>query len=560
VAKRTPTGLAPSSAAGKRIRCAIYTRKSTEEGLDQAFNSLDAQHEACSAFITSQRHEGWTAVQVRYDDGGYSGGTMERPGLKALLADIEAGKIDVIVVYKVDRLTRALSDFAKIVEILDAKGASFVSVTQAFNTTTSMGRLTLNVLLSFAQFEREVTGERIRDKIAASKKKGMWMGGPVPLGYDVRDRKLMINATEAETARFIFQRFIAVRTIVRLVEDLARHGVRSKVRVMRDGRTVGGQHYRAGALAHLLRNPIYIGRIRHRDQLYDGEHEGIIDRAVWEQCQLILNGGSIDPKEPSIDHGVSLLTRRIKDEAGRPMTTAHAVRGQRRYRYYTSCIQSGDAQRAWRVPAGEVHSIIQQAIVALVGDPASLLDRLGSRTLAQLDLSIRCRDLAEVARDMTQLRAMLLQLDARVTLTATTIDVELDRAALIRLVGASCDADDSDEPIHLSLPTSLRRRGQELRLVHGAAEHQPQRVDPVLIKLLAGSRVAYEQLRSGSQALSATRKSHLVRLARLTFLAPDIVTMIVEGRQPVELTSRALLRCAELPLCWSEQRRLFCIA
>jgi len=293
---RAASSLTAGNLVGRQVRCAIYTRKSTEEGLDQAFNSLDAQREACAAYVVSQRHEGWTLLPDLYDDGGFSGGTMERPALKRLLMDVESGRVDVIVVYKVDRLTRALSDFAKIVEILDGHGASFVSVTQAFNTTTSMGRLTLNVLLSFAQFEREVTGERIRDKIAASKKKGMWMGGPIPLGYDVKDRRLIINEGEAETVRLIFAQHHALGSLQRLAADLAARGVCSKLRTTRDGRITGGKAYTAGALGYLLRNRLYIGQIRHGDQVYAGEHEAILDQARWDAAQTLLERSAPIPR------------------------------------------------------------------------------------------------------------------------------------------------------------------------------------------------------------------------------------------------------------------------
>jgi site-specific DNA recombinase len=270
-------------------RCAIYTRKSSEESLEQSFNSLDAQREACETFIASQRHEGWRVVATRYDDGGYSGGTMERPALKRLLDDIAANKINVIVVYKVDRLTRSLADFAKIVEALDAKRVSFVSVTQQFNTTSSMGRLTLNVLLSFAQFEREVTGERIRDKIAASKKKGMWMGGLVPLGYDREDRKLVPNRKEAELVSKIFSLYLELGCVRKLAERLDREKMRTEVWSTRTGARLGGVGFARGALYHLLRNRLYLGEIRHRDQWYPGEHEGIVDRALWDRVQAQLN-------------------------------------------------------------------------------------------------------------------------------------------------------------------------------------------------------------------------------------------------------------------------------
>ncbi len=255
-----------------RKRCAVYTRKSTEDGLEQDFNSLDAQREACSAYILSQASEGWEAVHELYDDGGWSGGNMDRPALTQLLEDIKAGKVDVIVVYKVDRLTRNLADFAKIVEILDAHDASFVSVTQAFNTTTSMGRLTLNVLLSFAQFEREVTGERIRDKIAASKKKGLWMGGNVPFGYEVTDRKLIVNAAEADIVRYMFRRYGELRSVPLLVDELDAKRIRTRQRTMKGGRIVGGGAFRTGALTQLLKNPVYAGKVRHKDDIHEGAH------------------------------------------------------------------------------------------------------------------------------------------------------------------------------------------------------------------------------------------------------------------------------------------------
>jgi DNA invertase Pin-like site-specific DNA recombinase len=269
------------------LRCAIYTRKSSEEGLDQTFNSLDAQREACAAYIQSQRHEGWKLLPTHYDDGGYSGGTLDRPALAQLLADVTSGAVDLIVVYKVDRLTRSLSDFAKIVDQLDAKNVSFVSVTQSFNTTTSMGRLTLNVLLSFAQFEREVTGERIRDKIAASKRKGMWMGGLLPLGYDTVDRKLVVNPSEAERVRHIFARYVELQSVARLRDELKGQGIRSKVRMTASGGRYGGCSLTSGALFAILTNPVYRGQIRHRKEIHAGQHDAIVSEELWTAAQLL---------------------------------------------------------------------------------------------------------------------------------------------------------------------------------------------------------------------------------------------------------------------------------
>jgi site-specific DNA recombinase len=278
-------------AEASRKRCAIYTRKSSEEGLGQEFNSLAAQREACEAYIRSQRHEGWILARTRYDDGGFSGGTTERPGLQALLADIRAGGIDIVVVYKVDRLTRSLADFARLIEIFDARGVSFVSVTQQFNTTSSMGRLTLNVLLSFAQFEREVTGERIRDKIAASKKRGMWMGGNVPLGYDASERTLVINPAEAETVRRIFALYREFGCVRRVKEEADRLGLRTKHRTTANGTEHGDKPFLRGHIYQLLSNPIYIGQIAHRGDVYPGQHPGLIDAKTWNgvRDQLAAN-------------------------------------------------------------------------------------------------------------------------------------------------------------------------------------------------------------------------------------------------------------------------------
>jgi len=271
-----------------RTRCAVYTRKSSEEGLEQSFNSLHAQREAGEAFVLSQRHEGWSVIATPYDDGGFSGGTMDRPALKALLADIGAGKIDVVVVYKIDRLTRSLFDFAKIVEIFDAHKVSFVSVTQAFNTTTSMGRLTLNVLLSFAQFEREVTGERIRDKIAASKKRGMWMGGNIPLGYDLKARKLAVNNKEAETVRTIFRLYAELGAVRKVKAEIDRLRLRTKVQTPASGLIKGGLPFRVGHLYTILRNRLYRGEIEHKGEVHAGDHESIVDQVLWDKVQAQL--------------------------------------------------------------------------------------------------------------------------------------------------------------------------------------------------------------------------------------------------------------------------------
>ncbi|MHB8285778.1 MAG: recombinase family protein, partial [Caulobacteraceae bacterium] len=334
---------ARSEVKAQVLRCAVYTRKSSEEGLEQAFNSLHAQRHACEAYIASQAGEGWAALPTEYDDGGISGGTMDRPALKRLLADIERGEVDVVVVYKVDRLTRSLSDFARIVDIFDAAGASFVSVTQAFNTTNSMGRLTLNVLLSFAQFEREVTGERIRDKIAMSKAKGMWMGGALSLGYDLCDRKLVINPAEAETVRLIFRRYLKLGSVNRLRAELEAQGVRSKAWTARNGQMRGGCIIGRGGLYHMLSNRLYLGEITHKSASYPGEHPAIIDAKLFEAVQRKLKVNAVMRGARATAKTTSPLTGLIFDAQGQPMSATFAYgKNGKLYRYYVAqALQQG---------------------------------------------------------------------------------------------------------------------------------------------------------------------------------------------------------------------------
>ena len=358
------------------IPCAIYTRKSSEEGLEQEFNSLDAQREACEAYILSQRHAGWLALPNMYDDGGLSGGSMERPALKRLLDDVSVGRVKVIVVYKVDRLTRSLADFAKIVEVLDAHGASFVSVTQHFNTTTSMGRLTLNVLLSFAQFEREIAGERIRDKIAASKKKGMWMGGNVPLGYDVRDRKLVVNAEEAMTVRNIFQRYAELGSVSALKLELDRDGIVSKRRKDASGRCAGGVAFTRGALYLLLQNRIYRGEIVHKGEAYEGEHEPIIDADLWTTVAARLAQNRHERQLGSRSDEPSLLAGLLFDAATQRLTPSHAVKGSKRYRYYVSqslvTSPRSKSPGGMRIPAGDIEALVLDRLRQFFASPAEV--------------------------------------------------------------------------------------------------------------------------------------------------------------------------------------------
>ena len=502
----------------KRRRCAIYTRKSTEEGLDQSFNSLDAQREACAAFILSQAHEGWEAIDEFYDDGGYSGGSMNRPGLEALMADVEAGKVDVIVVYKVDRLTRSLADFARIVDILDEKGASFVSVTQAFNTTNSMGRLTLNVLLSFAQFEREVTGERIRDKIAASKKRGMWMGGVVPLGYAVKDRKLLIVPDEAEKVRTIFTRYLELGSVYLLQADLAEKVILTKRRMLKDGRIYGGCNFSRGSLYQMLANRIYLGDIVHQGKAYPGEHEGIIDRDRFEEVRSLMSSNRVRRKHGAHAEYASLLAGVIWDGEGRRMTPDHASKQGKRYHYYAS---QSDKERLelpiHRLPAGEI-------------------ERLVSRQLSQFQ---------EASWDGPfPSRELVLQHIEKVIVYADRIDILFFEA---------------EKPV--TIKASLIRCGGEVRIDAPSTDWPDARRDPSLIKLIVRARQAREALRdpaitSIDEAASSMdiSKQYFCRLLRLGHLAPDITAAILDGKQPAHINRQFLARVNNLPLDWAGQR------
>ena len=457
-------------AKSRTRRCAIYTRKSSEEGLEQDFNSLHAQREACEAFIKSQTGEGWRLIKTAYDDGGLSGGTMERPALQRLLEDIRRRLVDVVVVYKVDRLTRSLADFAKMVEVFDAHGVSFVAVTQQFNTTTSMGRLTLNVLLSFAQFEREVTGERIRDKIAASKRKGMWMGGVPPLGYDVRDHKLVVNPAEAATVKHIYERYLELGSVRLLRGDLQRHGIISKVRVSKNGVRSGGRQFSRGALYQLLSNPIYLGEIRHKKERHPGQHEPIVGRELWEKVQQHLCDQAATHRERPTKTPPSPLAGKLFDENGEPLYVQGAVKGVRHYRYYVSrglvrgSVQ--DDRRGWRVAAPELERAVRAATQRILGDRAAI-----AGAIEELDIDAsRLPSIFKVAeawiqslRSEAEAASALTRLIERVGLKQDGIDVS------IKLPVPSDEGRDAATPNELALarfvPMRMKRRGVEMRLI-----------------------------------------------------------------------------------------------
>jgi DNA invertase Pin-like site-specific DNA recombinase len=553
------------------VRCAIYTRKSSEEGLEQEFNSLQAQREACEAFIASQGHEGWVCVRAGYDDGGFSGATMDRPGLQELLADIAAGRVDTIVVYKIDRLTRSLADFAKIVEILDARGASFVSVTQQFNTTTSMGRLTLNILLSFAQFEREVIGERIRDKIAASKKKGMWMGGVPPIGYRVHDRKLVIIDSEAEIVRSIFRRYAELGSVRLLKDGLEARGIKSKSWTTASGRRVGGKPYSRGALYLMLQNRLYRGEIVHKGQSHPGEHTPIIDQPLWDAVQTQLAANTAERHSGRRTRQPSLLAGMLFDGDGNRMTPTHATKKGTRYRYYVSkpliTNDQTDGSACLRIPAGEIEQAVTTRLRQWLVDPGSVYHavRLADPS-AQRRLIARAE---EIGRSWPELpaarqRTFLTALIKRVEIGSDRIDIfaRPTRIGALLDVATPLPSVADDETQILSVPVRLRRSGREIKmLIDGADPFATAKADARLIKLLiracrfnatlvASDGVPYAALAERE----GVGPSYFTRLVRLGYLAPDIMQAILDGRQPRDLTADKLLAHSRLPLTWREQR------
>ncbi len=554
------------------IRCAIYTRKSSEEGLEQSFNSLDAQREACQAFVASQRQEGWRALPARYDDGGFSGGNLSRPALKRLLADVEADKVDTIVVYKVDRLTRSLADFAKIVEALDARGVSFVSVTQQFNTTSSMGRLTLNVLLSFAQFEREVTGERIRDKIAASKRKGMWMGGTVSLGYEVKDRKLIVNPDEARLVNRLFGLYLELGCVRKLKARLDREGITTKLRTSGVGNQSGGAAYARGALYKILQNRLYLGEIHHRKQHYQGEHEAIVARELWDQVQTMLAKNNQGRKDAVRSKSPGLLAGLLQDAEGNRFTPSHTLKAGRRYRYYVCQpkIENSEAEaKAIRLPAHDVERQVTLRLQSFLQSNPTVMSELGFPS----DSPARTKELIAAATKHSEAtdKDFLTKVVRRVIVHPDRLELEIGKNTLRSvLMGSRPDprnlADEQEqasvELIRLEVRAQLRRHGGEMRLV--VSPDMPGHVTPPpvssLLKAVARGRQWHEWIVNGevsSQRSIATRlglnERYVGRVLQCAFLAPDIVKAILDGRQPSDLTFQKLT--CKLPLSWVEQRQ-----
>jgi len=560
-----------------KTRCAIYTRKSSEEGLEQEFNSLHAQREACEAYIQSQKHQGWITLPQHYDDGGISGATMNRPALQHLLDDIRSGKVDTIVVYKIDRLTRSLADFAKMVELFDERKITFVSVTQQFNTTTSMGRLTLNVLLSFAQFEREVTGERIRDKIAASKKKGMWMGGIVPLGFDAQNRKLVINEAEAKIVRHIFQRYTELKSVETLKSELQAQGITSKRRISKTGRVSGGNPILRGVLYLMLQNRIYIGKITHKTEHYPGKHDAIIDRELWDKVQSILATNQIERSAGSITSDPALLTGLIYDGDGNRLTPTHAVKNNKRYRYYISRSLTTESRKTTptgiRIPAREIEQLVSQRLIMLLTSGGELVDAVKPH----ISDSKTLRHVIDAAENMagkwpgkpaSEKRLVYLALIQRVRICDNAVVTHLSINQLCKWL-QSGHVDDpkavktspGEQPLILEVDFDLKRCGLGMRMViKGKSADNKAEPDKKLIGLIAKAH-RIKQILTNSNGLSIAdiaRKerctgSYVTRLIRLAFLSPEITTAILNGTQPAGVTSATLMRDTRYPIDWQKQ-------
>src|SRR5712672_808440 len=557
----------PTLSPTRAFRCAIYTRKSSEEGLEQDFNSLHAQRESCDAYIKSQRHEGWVPLPALYDDGGFSGGSTERPALKRLLADIQSHLIDVVVVYKVDRLTRSLADFAKIVEIFDAADVSFVSVTQQFNTTTSMGRLTLNVLLSFAQFEREVTGERIRDKIAASKQKGMWMGGWVPIGYDRKDRTLTINETEALTVRTIFDLFLKLKNVQRVQPELVRLNLTTKPYATPRGRAIGGLSFARGHIYKILSNPLYKGEIEHRGVRYPGQHPPLIDGAIWAAVQAQLAANHHENRARTNAKSKSLLAGLIYDDSGNRLVSSHATKNGKRYRYYVTPEATGRSVAAaslpkLRLPATMIDELLRVKLQSYLSDKAQISNLLRETRCRPAEIGRGLRIASELADSLTSASPMahnVADLVARVTVSRTSLNISIKRDGLLAMltdtfVGQSQDKD-HDNIISLEVTVPAAPGGGSGKLVFD--DQEAKTPDAVVVKAIARASLWFEQLTTGksqSMAEIAVRENitdnYVSNLIHLAWLSPDLIGRVLEGDPEATAMARSAMLTRKSDVLW----------
>jgi DNA invertase Pin-like site-specific DNA recombinase len=555
------------------LGCAIYTRKSSEEGLEQDFNSLHAQREACEAFVLSQKGLGWTPIATAYDDGGFSGGNVERPALKRLIADIEAGQVKVIVVYKVDRLTRSLADFAKLVELFDTMGVSFVSVTQQFNTTTSMGRLTLNVLLSFAQFEREVTGERIRDKIAASKRKGMWMGGVPPAGYCAVGRALEPEPVQAERIPEMYRLYLQLNCVRRLCKEVRERGWLTPERTNKRSGFGGHKPFSRGHLHRILSNPLYAGLVHHHGEHHPGQHLALVSMDLWKQVQERLEKNRQGHKVQSRAQSPSLLSGKLFDEAGRRLIPSHTTKGKKRYRYYVTPVD--DPGDPIRLPAVEIEREVIGAIVNWASNQQQVLDATGWADAPQAAQVLKQAQLLKVAlqqrpqADESVSGARAPAAPGSLHVRSCVSRVEVAPASMrisLDLVGCGLvkEVEGTRQSI-IEIPIERKRCGMAVRLVIGneAPVKRPLREpDPGLVSLMVRGKAWLKLLTTGGQSIETIAEKqrlsarYVSRVINVALLAPDIVQALERGEHPIDLNATKLITSVPFPMDWVAQRQL----
>ena len=548
--------------AVKTIRCAIYARKSTEEGLEQDFNSLDAQREACEAYIKSQQHEGWVLVEKQYNDGGFSGGTLERPAVKELFNDIEAGEVDIVVVYKVDRLTRSLMDFSKIVELFDKQNASFVSITQHFNTTTSMGRLTLNILLSFAQFEREVTGERIRDKVAASKKKGMWMGGCVPLGYEIVDKKLLIEKNFASVIKIIYEKYLELRSVCKLKTYLDESNLRSR----------SDKVFSKGNLYNILSNKIYIGLIKHKTNTYNGEHKPIIDFETFEKVQKLLLENRVDKNCGLKSSSNLLLAGKIYDDKNNRMSPSHSNTRKRKYRYYVSLaltkLKKGQEGSVSKISAGEIEKFVVEEIKNFLLNTKKVQNVIKDCNVINQNEIIKAIGQIKDFSNPKLIRAVL----EKVVISKERIEITLSQSQLIETLKNLANGleapietkEPSKNPIVIKRDIRISSTSQAgcNTLIIPTGSNTLSMPNQHLIKVIVKSHYWNELLLTGEAKTSSdiqkleglNDNSYLKQVLALRFLAPEITEVILNGTQARDLTMAKLFNLKTLD--WQEQKMI----
>lgn len=528
----------------KKVRCAIYTRKSSEEGLEQNFNSLDAQREACEAYIKSQMHEGWFLLDKQYNDGGFSGGTMERPAFKELLKDIENDKIDIVVVYKVDLLTRSLMDFSKIIDVFDRHETSFVSITQQFNTTTSMGRLTLNILLSFAQFEREVTGERIRDKIAASKKKGMWMGGKVPLGYLKEDKKLVVHNEDAQKVQMLFDKYLELKSVPKLIQYLKENEIKTKT----------DKYFSKGQLYHLLANKIYIGKITHKDKIYDEEHEAIICDEIFEKVQMLLYENKIDKTCGVKCSSNSLLVGLIYDDLGNKMTPSHSNSHGRRYRYYISRALKNNEETGSvsKIPAGEVEKFVIETTKEFLQDKKQIQKIVSEYKISKQNKLIYIAQDIQDYSEPKLIRAII----HKIMVSKILIEITYNETSIKKVLNALAnnqeivvpDKNEELTPIVISKNIKITQLSRNDNiLILNAKEYDTPEPNLYLVNAIVKSFYYHKQIQSGKtiedlQTEEGLKDSKYIRnIMNLKYISPELTEQILNGTQPKYLSLQKLI-------------------